>query len=157
MHKKLIEFNQSLRKKSTLPDLHSGDVIKVYRKIKEGGKERTQLFQGTVIALKGGQSSSPTITVRKISFGVGVELVLPLLSPAIEKIEIVKSTKSRRAKLYYVRKKSVRVLSKKLKEVALKAKDVVVVEEGTPEGETLPAEMETPKEEIPAEEKKGSE
>lgn len=153
MHKKLIEFNQSLRKKATLPDLHSGDVIKVYRKIKEGGKERTQLFQGTVIALKGGQSSSPTVTVRKISFGVGVELVLPLLSPAIEKIEIVKSTKARRSKLYYVRKKSVRVLSKKLKEVALKAKEVVVVEEGTPE-EEVPAEAETPKEEVSAEEKK---
>jgi large subunit ribosomal protein L19 len=135
MYKKLVEFNQDLRKKSTLPELHSGDMIKVYRKIKEGGKERLQMFQGTVIAIKGGQSSSLMITVRKMSFGVGVELVLPLLSPTIEKIEILKSTSSRRSKLYFVRDKSAKVLSKKLREVALKSKGGIIIEE-TPVEET---------------------
>ncbi len=129
MHKKLIAFNQELRKKVSLPELHPGDMIKVYRKIKEGDKERLQVFQGMVIAIKGGQSSSLMVTVRKVSFGIGVELVLPLLSPAIEKIEILKSTKARRSKLYFVREKSAKVLSKKLREVGLKGKSPVAIEE----------------------------
>ncbi len=129
MHKKLIEFNQELRQKAVTPDLHPGDLIKVYRKIKEGGKERVQVFQGTVIAIKGGQSSSLMVTVRKLSFGIGVELVLPLLSPTIDRIEILKSTKARRSKLYFVRDKSNKVLSKKLREVGLKGKLPVSVEE----------------------------
>jgi large subunit ribosomal protein L19 len=121
MHQKLISFNLKQRKPLGIPDLQTGDVVKISRKIKEGGKERLQIFQGTVIAINGGQSSSKTITVRKVSFGVGVELVIPLSSPQIEKIEFVKRTRARRAKLYYVRDKSVKVLSKKLKEVALKS------------------------------------
>ncbi len=129
MYKKLVEFNKELRKKVSLPELHSGDMIKVYRKIKEGGKERLQMFQGMVIAIKGGQSSSLMVTVRKVSFGIGVELVLPLLSPTIDKIEILKSTKSRRSKLYFVREKSAKVLSKKLREVGLKSNGVVATEE----------------------------
>lgn len=129
MYKKLVEFNKELRKKVSLPELHSGDMIKVYRKIKEGEKERLQMFQGTVIAIKGGQSSSLMVTVRKMSFGVGVELVLPLLSPTIDKIEILKSTSSRRSKLYFVRDKSAKVLSKKLREVALKSKGGIAIEE----------------------------
>ncbi|MBI2439390.1 MAG: 50S ribosomal protein L19 [Candidatus Moranbacteria bacterium] len=121
MHQKLIAFNLKQRKPLSTPELQAGDVLKIFRKIKEGGKERTQVFQGTVIAIKGGQSSSKTITVRKISSGVGVELIFPLSSPQIEKIEFVKRTRARRAKLYYVRDKSVKVLSKKLKEVAVKS------------------------------------
>jgi large subunit ribosomal protein L19 len=119
MHKDLIAFNVARRTKE-VPALHSGDVVKISRKIVEGGKERIQAFQGMVIAIKGGQSSSPTITVRKISFGIGVELILPLYSPNIEKIEVLKSTRSRRAKLYFVRDKSSKLLSKKLKEVTMK-------------------------------------
>lgn len=121
MHQKLISFNLKQRVSAGENDLRSGDVIKVYRKIKEGSKERTQVFQGTIIAINGGQSSSRTITVRKVSSGVGVELILPLSSPQIEKIEFVKRTRTRRAKLYFVRTKSVKVLSKKLKEVAVKS------------------------------------
>ena len=120
MHQKLISFNMQQRKVSAIPELQAGDVVKIFRKIKEGSKERLQAFQGTVIAINGGQSSSKTITVRKISFGVGVELVLPLSSPQIEKIEFVKRTRARRAKLYYVRTKSGKDLSKKLKEIAVK-------------------------------------
>ncbi|NTW13863.1 MAG: 50S ribosomal protein L19 [Candidatus Moranbacteria bacterium] len=120
MHKDLIAFNMAQRAKKEVPNLHSGDVVKVYRRIIEGGKERTQMFQGMVIAMRGGQSSSPTVTIRKISFGIGVELVLPLYSENIEKIEVVKSTRSRRSKLYYVRDKSAKLLRRKLKEVGLK-------------------------------------
>ncbi|MEK9151213.1 MAG: 50S ribosomal protein L19 [Patescibacteria group bacterium] len=120
MNQKLISFNLKQRKASGIAELQAGDVVKISRKIKEGGKERLQAFQGTVIAINGGQSSSKTITVRKISFGVGVELVLPLSSPQIEKIEFVKRTRARRAKLYYVRTKSGKDLSKKLKEIAVK-------------------------------------
>ena len=156
MYKKLVEFNKELRRASTLPELHSGDMIKVYRKIKEGEKERLQVFQGTVIAIKGGQSSSLMITVRKVSFGVGVELVLPLLSSTIEKIEILKSTSSRRSKLYFVRDKSAKVLSKKLREVALKSKGVAITEEVLAEESAEVMETEEPTtieaEEIPSEE-----
>lgn len=127
MHKDLIAFNAARRTKE-VANLHSGDVVKVYRKIVEGGKERTQVFQGMVIALRGGQSSSPTVTVRKVSFGIGVEIVFPLYSPNIEKIEVLKSTRSRRAKLYFVRDKSSKLLSRKLKEVTIKTgKDAKMV------------------------------
>ena len=119
MHKDLIEFNMARRTKD-LPDLHSGDSVKIYRKIVEGGKDRIQVFQGMVIAMRGGQSSSPTVTVRKMSFGIGVEIVVPIFSPNIEKIEVVKSTRSRRSKLYFVREKSAKILRRKLKEVSLK-------------------------------------
>lgn len=150
MHKKLIEFNLSQRK-TGLPEMRPGDVVKVYRKIKEGSKERTQMFEGMIIAIKGHQSSSPTITVRKVSSGIGVELVLPLNSHQIEKIEIVKRTRARRAKLYYVRDKSAKVLSKKLKEVAMKqsvaptakAETVSAVEETT---QSEAAETQSPEE-----------
>ena len=123
MHQKLISFNLKQRKSfSELPELRAGDVVKIYRKIKEGAKMRAQMFQGTVIAIKGGQSASKTITVRKVSDGIGVELILPLSSDQIQKIEFVKRTTARRAKLYFVRDKSAKVLSKKLKEVAVKEK-----------------------------------
>jgi len=124
MHQELIAFNKVIRDTKQFPDIHVGDVVKIFRKIKEGSKERLQAFQGSVIALRGGQSSSPTITVRKVSFGVGVELVLPLYSPQIDHIEFIKRTRARRAKLYFVRDKSVKVLSKKLKEVKLKKQEV---------------------------------
>ncbi|HCP08632.1 MAG TPA: 50S ribosomal protein L19 [Candidatus Moranbacteria bacterium] len=102
MKKVIIDFNNDQRS-NKFPEFQSGDVVKVYRKIKEGDKERIQIFEGIIIAVKGGQNSSPMITVRKVSNGVGVELILPIFSPAIEKIELVKRAKVRRAKLYYLR------------------------------------------------------
>jgi len=143
MHKDLIAFNQAQRAKKEVPNLHSGDVVRIHRKIVEGGKERIQVFQGMIIAIRGGQSSSPTITVRKISFGIGVELILPVYSDNIEKIEVVKSTRSRRAKLYYVREKSAKLLRRKLKEVALK------VGKGIHPEEELAAEATSADEEAP--------
>lgn len=143
MHQKLIEFNKTQRRAFELPKLQAGDVVKISRKIKEGSKERTQVFQGMIIALRGGQSSSQTITVRKVSAGIGVELVLPLNSPQIEKIEFVKRTTARRAKLYFVRDKSVKVLNRKLKAVALKDSEkavALVSEEPAEEIEEVTAE-----------------
>jgi large subunit ribosomal protein L19 len=121
MHKKLIEFNKSQRAKE-LPELRPGDVIKVHRKITEGNKEISQVFEGIIIAIKGNQSSSPMITVRKVSDGVGVELILPLHSPLVDKIELVKSAKVRRAKLYYLKERSAKSLKLKYKEIKGKTK-----------------------------------
>ena len=98
----MIEFNKNLRAEKKI-DFQAGDVVKAYLKIKEGEKERIQIFEGLIIAVKGKQSSSPTITIRKISNGVGVEMILPILSKNVQKIELVKRAKVRRAKLYYVR------------------------------------------------------
>lgn len=131
----MIEFNLSKRTKA-MPDLKSGDVVKVYRIIKEGEKERTQIFEGMIIAIKGRQSSSPMITVRKVSFGVGSELMLPIYSPNIEKIEIVKRASLKRAKLYYMREKTIKSLRLKYKDltdfIKGEAKEEVLENESAP-------------------------
>ncbi len=80
-----------------------GDTVRVHQKIKEGNKERIQVFEGLVIAKKHGDGINGTFTVRKVASGVGVEKIFPLHAPMIEKIEIVKSGKVRRAKIYYIR------------------------------------------------------
>ncbi len=85
------------------PEFRVGDNVKVAVKIKEGDKERVQIFAGTVIARDGAKSSTATFTVRRISFGVGVEKVFPLYSPFIERVEVERSGRVRRAKLYYLR------------------------------------------------------
>jgi len=90
--------------KNNLPDIRPGDTVSVAQKIKEGNKERIQVFDGLVIARKHGKGISATITVRKIISGIGVERVFPVHSPTIEKIEVLKRGKVRRVKLYYLRK-----------------------------------------------------
>lgn len=97
----LEKFNKDQEKK--LPELRPGDTIKVHQKIKEGDKERIQIFEGVIIARKHGEGINATITVRKVVDGVGVEKVLPIHSPMIDKIEIVGHGKVRRAKLNYLR------------------------------------------------------
>lgn len=104
MNQLLIRSIEERYKKSDIPDFKPGDTVKVHVKVKEGDKERIQVFEGTVIARRGG-GLRETFTVRKISFGVGVERVFPLHSPIIDKIEIVRRGDVRRAKLYYLRKK----------------------------------------------------
>lgn len=117
MNNKLMEFNKS-QKTSEMPKFRAGDVVKVFRKIIEGGKERVQVFEGMIIAIKGAQSSSAMITVRKVSNGFGVEIVVPIQSPNIEKIELLKRAKVRSSKLYYVRDRSAKSLKMKFTDVA---------------------------------------
>jgi len=90
--------------KKELPQFSPGDTLKIYLKVKEGEKERIQAFQGVVIA-KRGSGTRETLTVRKISYGVGVERIIPACSPLIDKIEVLKRGRVRRAKLYYLRHK----------------------------------------------------
>jgi large subunit ribosomal protein L19 len=94
-------FNQL---KKEIPEIRPGDTLKVYQKVKEGDKERLQSLEGLVIARKHGKGISGTITLRAVISGVGLEWVFPLHSPAIEKIEVLRRGKVRRAKLYYLRK-----------------------------------------------------
>jgi large subunit ribosomal protein L19 len=88
--------------KSEIPELNIGDTVRVFVKIKEGERERVQVFEGTIIARQGG-SISESFTVRRISYGVGVERVFPIHSPNVEKVEIVRRGRVRRSKLYYLR------------------------------------------------------
>ena len=90
--------------KKEIPDVKSGDTVRVFQKIQEGDKERIQTFEGIVIARKHGKENGATLTVRKLIGGIGVERIFPIRSPSIEKIEILKRGKARRAKLYYLRK-----------------------------------------------------
>lgn len=85
-----------------LPEIKVGDTVRVYSKIFEGDKERVQIFEGVVIRKRGGNTRS-TFTVRKVSYGVGVERTFPIHSPLIEKIEVVGRSKVRRARLYFLR------------------------------------------------------
>ena len=98
----IIKNIEAAELKSELPEFQVGDTVKVYGRIVEGNRTRTQLFEGTVIKRQGG-SNRETFTVRKSSNGVGVEKTWPLHSPNVEKIEVVRKGKVRRAKLYYLR------------------------------------------------------
>ena len=98
----LIKYVEQKQIRTDLPKIEIGDLLQVYLKVKEGNRERLQVFEGYLIARQGG-GVSETITVRRISYGVGVERILPLNSPKIDHIEKVRSGKVRRAKLYYLR------------------------------------------------------
>jgi len=100
---KKIETITKAQLKKGLPNIQPGDTVRVYQKIEEKGKERLQLFEGIVLARKHGRGISATITVRRVVAGVGVEKIFPIHSPIIGKIEILKRSKVRRAKLYYLR------------------------------------------------------
>ena len=99
---KIIEIIKKFSKKN-VPNILPGDVVKVYQKIKDGDKERIQIFEGMVLAKKHGEEIGATITVRKVSKGIGIERIFPIHSPLIQKIEVVKRNKTRRAKLYFLR------------------------------------------------------
>ena len=98
----IIKKIEAEQLKETVPEFHVGDTVKVYGKIKEGNRERIQVFEGTVLKKQGG-SSRETFTVRKNSNGIGVEKTWPLHSPNVEKVEVVRRGKVRRAKLFYLR------------------------------------------------------
>ncbi len=98
----LTDIVEQAQLRSDIPDFMAGDTVKVHVKVVEGSRERVQVFQGVVIARKG-EGLRETFTVRKLSFGVGVERIFPLHSPIIDKIEVATRGDVRRAKLYYLR------------------------------------------------------
>ncbi len=110
-------------------DMRVGDTVKVYQKIQEKGKIRLQIFEGMVLARKHGTEKGATFTVRKSSNGYGVERIFPLFSPSIDKIEVTKRAKVRRAKLYYIRDKAAKEISKRMKMEMMRTDKVSPVEE----------------------------
>jgi len=135
----LDQFNKLQLKE--MPDIKSGYTIKVHQKIKEGDKERIQIFEGIVIARKHGKGINSTITVRKVTDGIGVERIFPVHSPAIEKIEVVKRGKVRRSKIYFLRTAKGKAAKLKNKEFAAAiAPEKTVIEEtlGTEEASETP-------------------
>lgn len=134
----------SMRKK--VPVLKPGQTVRVHTRIKEGSKERIQVFEGLVLRINSGTGVSKTFTVRKVTAGIGVERIFPFFSPTIEKIEIVKAGKVRRAKLYYMRERSGK--SARLREIPVGE----IVEWGLGEEEPEPEVVEAPAEEPKAEE-----
>jgi large subunit ribosomal protein L19 len=151
-------MNQSLLKSvesgslKSVPDIRTGYTVKVFQKIKEGEKERVQMFEGLVISVKGERGPNQTITVRRMVSGVGVEKIFPVHAATIEKIEITKIAKIRRAKLFYMRERSGK--SARLKELHIgldhKANELIVPakEEASKEAPEVDA---TATEETPAE------
>lgn len=109
-----IRESDKTKQRTDLPALKPGMVVKVHQKIKEGDKERIQIFEGTILDVRHGQGLRGTFTVRKVSEGVGVERIYPIHSPIIAKIDVVKQFKVRRATLSYLRDKT---FKKRLKEV----------------------------------------
>ena len=127
-----IKFIEEKYLKKDVPEFTAGDTVRVYMKIVEEGKTRIQAFEGVVIARKG-SGTRQVFTVRKISYGEGVERVFQLHSPSIEKIEVIKKGKVRRAKLYYLRKKVGK--KTKIKEKAEESRgDEIPREQGPKEG-----------------------
>ena len=100
----IIKSIEAAQLKSEIADFNVGDTVRVYAKVKEGNRERTQIFEGTVLKRQNG-GARETFTVRKVSNGIGVEKTWPLHSPIVEKIEVVRRGKVRRAKLNYLRKR----------------------------------------------------
>ena len=137
-------------------DIRSGDTVRVHQKIQEKGKTRIQMFEGLVLAVKHGKEPGGTFTVRKVASGVGVEKIFPLYSPIIDKIEIAKRSKVRRAKLYYIREKVAREIRRKMRNMRLMSltteedkKEDAISEEETKEEKTEDVkkeEVETPEE-----------
>ena len=105
--KALAELNATQRKpEDRTPKFKIGDTVRVYFRIVEGEKERVQVFEGVVIARKNRESANATFTVRRVAFGEGVERVFPLHSPRVEKVDVTREGRVRRAKLYYLRDRS---------------------------------------------------
>ena len=119
-------------------DIRAGDTVRVTQKISEKGKFRLQVFEGLVLARKHGKEAGGTFTVRRVTSGVGVEKIFPLYSPMIDKVEIVKRSQVRRAKLYYIREKVAREARRMLRRSRMMYQQPEVV---TAEGETVAVEI----------------
>ena len=100
-------------------DFKAGDTVRVWNKILEKGKVRLQAFEGLVLSRKHGKETGATFTVRKVSLSVGIERIFPLYSPNIDKIEVLRKSKTRRNKLYYIRTKAVKEVKKRLKSITI--------------------------------------
>lgn len=154
MNIKISPVNIEERKKL---DIRSGDTIRVTQKIVEKDKKtskpktRLQDFEGTCLSVKHGKETGATITIRKVSLGVGVERIFPIYSPMIEKIEVVKRSKVRRAKLYHIREKAAKEVRRQMRNI----RELPEVEEEIVEKAAETEETEEPKEEIKEELKKG--
>lgn len=114
--KQFTPVEQESRKKL---DFKAGDTVRVWNKIIEKGKTRLQAFEGLVLCRKHGTESGATFTIRKVASGVGVERIFPLYSPNVDKIEVLRKSKTRRSKLYSIRTKAVKEVKKRLKSVTL--------------------------------------
>jgi len=114
-HSKVVKLNPINIDERKALDLRAGDTVKVHQVIQEKGKIRLQIFEGLVLARKHGKEAGATFTVRKVTEGVGVERIFPLYSPLIDKIEIVRRAKVRRAKLYYIREKAAKEISRQMR------------------------------------------
>lgn len=132
MDQKVIDFNKSQRTKE-LPKLQVGDIVRVHKKIKEGEKERVQIFKGLIIAIKGRQSSSPTITVRRESQKIGVEVTFPIYMPTVVKIEVLRHSKVRRSKIYYMRELSGKAAKMKAVDITEEEKQIMADIDKKPE------------------------
>ena len=148
----LITALENKYTKDHVIDVRSGDVIKVHQRITEGSKSRIQIFEGLVIRTKRKNSATSTISVRRIASGVGVEKTFLLHSPLIEKVEIVKRSKVRRSKLYYIRRKALKQISKRMKMMFVDITDEVKETEKPEQSEAENA-SEKNTEENPQEEK----
>ncbi|MDR3570785.1 MAG: 50S ribosomal protein L19 [Candidatus Pacebacteria bacterium] len=109
-------------------DIRAGDTVRVHQKIEEKGKFRIQIFEGLVLARKHGREAGGTFTVRRVLSGVGVEKIFPLYSPMIDKIEIVKRSRVRRAKLYFIREKVAREARRQLRRTRMMTSDEMQAE-----------------------------
>lgn len=109
-------------------DIRPGDTVRVHQKIEEKGKTRVQIFEGLVLARKHGTEAGGTFTVRRVSSGVGIEKIFPLYSPMIDKIEVVKRSRVRRAKLYFIREKVAREARRQLRRTRLMSEKAEIVE-----------------------------
>lgn len=127
---KLTPVDIDARKKL---DFKAGDTVKVWSKILEKGKVRLQAFEGLVLARKHGTENGATFTVRKVASTVGVERIFPLYSPNIDKIEVIKRSKTRRSKLYFIRTKAVKEVKKRLKSITLSKEESTNTEEKSAE------------------------
>ena len=157
---KISPVNMESRKKL---GVKAGDTVRVWQKIQEKGKTRLQAFEGLVLARKHGSEAGATFTVRRVASGVGVEKIFPLYSPVIDKIEIVKRSKVRRAKLYHIREKAAKEIKRQMRHATMvdlqtvsdteesnkkvEAKKEAEVKEETPKEEVVEEKVEEPKEE----------
>jgi large subunit ribosomal protein L19 len=150
----LLEKFEKEQERRGIPEFRPGDTVKVHVKIVEGEKERIQAFQGVVIR-KRASGSKASFTVRKVSYGVGVERVFPLHSPTIERIEVVQHGHVRRARLYYLRKLKGKKARIRARRAGLQVPEPEVVEEAAPEAGESPEETAVEEEEGPEEKTEG--